>query len=242
MSTFKFTSRQNPSRETILAVDATALSLLPTNYSGTSENKDLTALFVKTLQKVGSYKELNTINLDSIPEDMAKGNALCFATNYLRFIRNGTDFNIYYDFQRIFKASKLSDNVIYYTLQLLDHYGENARFSVFNIVNTILSENPEPVTTLPSIDKLDNFFNLAKVLRKEGVQIIPASLWLCSTHWNVEEVITMISEGLPVQKAVELYNMGFETMDEIIEYGNDIPSSWLDRIINGAPKSEKQFN
>lgn len=237
-----FTATENPSIAALTEIDPAVIQKLPANYAGTNDSPALANLFVNALNKVDTYAALNTVNTDLIPDGMTRGNPKKFAVAYLRYIKDSTDFGLYYDFQQVFKSDTLSDEHIFYALTLIQTYGNRTRNGILNTLNSIYAyeQNLEPKKKREpiSIESLNNLFALANVLRSEGVQIPIDNLWVCSTHWTAPEVIEMIAEGLELRKAVELYTLGFTTMEEILNYGQDLPDSWLDRILNGAPKKK----
>lgn len=241
-----FTSNDNPAKDTLYSVDPTVLTLLPDNYEGENTSSHLASAFVHAINKTGSYTALNTTDVAEIPDDMRRGNGRLFADAYARFIKNENDYSIYYDLLNVFDTPKLTSEQIFYGITLIQAYGgTRTRNGILNTLHGIYrykKENMQSTTELVELDQLENLFALSSVLRKEGVQIPISSLWVCSTHWTADEVIHLIAEGLEIRKAVELYGMGFTTMDEILNYGTTIPDSWLDRIINGPPKKKAQTN
>lgn len=234
---------ENPTREAISAIDPKALALLPNDYSGVNTDSRFAKLFVDSIIEAGSYDALNTVDGTSIPPEMTKGNARKFANRYIRFIKGGKDFGIYYDFLNIFNTENLNNEQMAYSIALIKRYGDKTRNGVLNTLNSIYVYKKDSLgegRDIIPLQELENLFSLASFLRKEGIQIGIGHLWVCSTHWTTDEVITLISEGLEVRKAVELYTMGFTTMEEILTFGADIPDSWLNRLLNGPPKKAAQ--
>lgn len=234
---------ENPTREAIVAIDPTVISMLPQDYNGKNVDARLAKLFVESITAAGSYDALNIVDSQNIPAEMRKGNARKFANRHIRFNKGNNDFGIYYDFLNVFSTDTLNDEQLTYAVSIIKTYGNRTRNGVLNTLNSIYAYKigvlGEPRDIIP-LSELENLFALSNVLRKEGVQIGIAHLWVCSTHWTTSEVVTMISEGLEIRKAVELYTMGFKTMEEILEYGVTIPDSWLNRLLNGPPKKKNQ--
>jgi hypothetical protein len=235
---------ENPTREAIIAIDPTVISMLSQDYNGKNSDPRLAKLFVESITEAGSYDALNIVDSKAIPPEMEKGNARKFANRHIRFNKNNNDFGIYYDFLNIFATDSLTDEQLTYAVSIIKTYGNKTRNGVLNTLNSIYAYKVETLgekRDIIPLSELENLFALSNVLRKEGIQIGIAHLWICSTHWTTSEVVTMISEGLEIRKAVELYTMGFKTMDEILEYGVSIPDSWLNRLLNGPPKKKNQI-
>ena len=175
---------------------------------------------------------------------MTTRNERQYAREYLRFGLALDDVSSYYDFLNIFDKEALSVDEIYYTVSLASAYSGRRLTSVLSVFKSIydyqvnvLERNPKEIV-MPKISEFENLFDLTKVLRSEGITMEHPYLWIASSHWPTAEVLQMIEEGLHIRRAMELYTMGFTSMDEIIEYSGILPDSWLDRIMNGPPKNE----
>ena len=47
-----------------------------------------------------------------------------------------------------------------------------------------------------------------------------------------EEIFKLLRNGKSLSEALNLHEIGFKTVDEVIEYAGAIPESWIDLILN----------
>lgn len=204
-------------------------------YAGESKQPNLIRLFVTAYQK-HTLDEIDRINPDQIPANMRRGNARRFANIYLRFIKdNPTQVSLYYSFLNLFETDKLSDSEIYYAISFIQHYGNKSSRGLVNVLKVVRSYNVDYVDLDegpdPTIEQIDNLYNVAKVIRAEGIVVDIGDLWVCSTHWKAQEILDLIADGMEVKKAVELYTLGITSMDEILDHQGTLPDSWIDRLL-----------
>lgn len=81
------------------------------------------------------------------------------------------------------------------------------------------------------VDEIRKFILLNKSLRREGIVLTATEVFYCSLNWDTEEVFTLIEKGNSLSEALKMYDVGFKTVDEIIEYSDGIPMDWIDRIL-----------
>ena len=201
---------------------------------GDETDENLIALMAEALQN-STLLEVNTINTSLIPEAMNTGKARFFAKTYLRFIKDASLLPIYFSFLSLYGKKTLTNEQVYYVVHLIAHFGDKAKRGLVNVISAARASNEEYILEQdrhdPTVAELDNYYALNRFLREEGLVIDPKSLWVCSTHWTPDEVIELIAEGMEIRKAVELYTMGFSSVEEIIEHQNTLPDEWINRIL-----------
>ena len=229
-----------PTLATLEKVYPTAVDKLPENYKGTSEDKFLAfsvghALETKTFAELAHFKP-------TIPAYMDTPNSRKFAQEFVRFA-DVADIDAYYDFIALFNRQRLTDHEIHYVVSLATMYSGARLNHALSVVSAIHKyqtddlERRENEIVFASVEELENLFALSRVLRREGLLMETRFLWVASSHWQAEEVLKLIEEGLPIRKAMELYTMGFTSVDEIITFSDMLPDSWVSRIFEGAPTS-----
>ena len=238
----KINNKKFPTLATLEKVWPGTESKLPLDYAGTSEDKHLAYSFGSALQRM-TYDEFISIPKPVAPDYMVRKDAKLFATEFLRFNLNKDEIDSIYDFDNLFVGA-LSESDVNYCVAIASKYSGNKLTNVLSILNIIRDYQIETLErkgkeiVLPTIEELENLFSLSAVLRSEGIVMATQYLWVAASHWKSEEVLLMVAEGLELRKAMELYTMGFTTMEEIIEYSDIIPDSWIDRILDGPPESD----
>lgn len=235
MVSTKSISYDNPRIDLLLAaepkVDPTKI---PEDYLGDETDENLIALLAEALQD-STLLEINTIDTSLIPESMKTGKARFFAKTYLRFIKDASLLPLYFSFVNVYGKKTLTNEQTYYVVRLLAHFRDKAKRGLVNVITSARASNEEYILEQdrhdPTIPELDNYFALQRFMKEEGLVIDTKSLWVCSTHWTPEEVIELIAEGMEIRKAVELYTMGFSSVEEIIHNQNTFPEEWINRIL-----------
>jgi hypothetical protein len=178
---------------------------------------------------------------------MNTANAKSFAAEFLRFGLPLIEIDSYYDFLNVLDRETLTLQEIRYCVSLASKYSGNRLTNALSVVRAIRKyqvdylERPESEIVYASVSELENLFALAKVLRSEGIMMQSEHLWVASSHWSVDEVLAMIEEGLELRRAMELYIMGFTTMEEILAFSSILPDTWVDRVLNGPPVKKESI-
>lgn len=216
-----------------------AIPKLPDDYDGQADDDSLAYSLGAALEKL-TFVELTKIKVKT-PAYMDTANAKSFASEFLRFGLPLTEIDSYYDFLNVLDRETLTLPEIRYCVSLASKYRDARLTNALSVVRAIRKyqvdylERKEPEVVYASVIELENLFALAKVLRGEGIMMQSEHLWVASSHWSVTEVLAMIEEGLELRRAMELYIMGFTTMEEILEFSTILPDTWVDRVLNGPP-------
>lgn len=142
------------------------------------------------------------------------------------------------DFKSLFHAlNELLDlndvENLYYMVELYNMvHTKNATSSVGATVRHLYSLNRgRNEAGQISVEEIRKFILLNKSLRREGIVLTATEVFYCSLNWDTEEVFTLIEKGNSLSEALKMYDVGFKTVDEIIEYSDGIPMDWIDRIL-----------
>lgn len=232
-------SNKFPTIAMIQQVCPLATSKLPEDYNGKVEDLSLAYSLGVALENY-SFAELIKIR-PKVPDYMDTANAKSFAREFLRFGLPLIEIDSYYDFLNVLGRETLTLQEIRYCVSLASKYRGNRLTNALSVIRAIriyqvnYLERHESELVYASVSELENLFSLAKVLRSEGIMMQSEHLWVASSHWSVNEVLAMIEEGLELRRAMELYIMGFTTMEEILEFSTILPDTWVDRVLNGPP-------
>lgn len=233
-----------PTRELLVELHPAVVSLIPDDYAGEISNSHLAYAVGKALTNGISYDSILNETFE-LPGFLEIDNAKKYADLIFRLGANKDNIFTYYDLTSIFEHNYLTDEEIFFGLALTLRYetspaitGAISTFrAIYEYQTGYLERKPEQIV-LPMIADFDNLTALGRILRSEGIIMPQANLWVASSHWTAQEVLLMLEEGLNLEKAMELYMLGFTTMEEIITYGEILPETWLNRIFKGPPKVE----
>jgi hypothetical protein len=225
--TAKFEARDNPTPENMLALDPTLV--IPTKYKGENPSPELAALFVNYLHKrpEATFETLNA----GIPVESSKISLYL----YNLFIAQAARFGIR-DAQTVFYT--LSDSLqlekpahFFYLLTVADQYN-GATVSVAATLKQLYSfgEGTDE-NGLITLETLEHYFKLHETLRAEGIMLNAKDVFICSYRWGDNEVLDLLLRGMEISEAIRLYEVGFTTMEEIIEYYGALPDSWITKML-----------
>jgi len=220
-----------------------AISKLPEDYNGVEDDDSLAYSLGSALERF-NFEELLQIK-PKLPTYMETANAREYAREFLRFGLPISEVDSYYDIVNVLKKETLTLREIRYGVSLASKYTGNRLTNALSVISSIRNyqlgylERKENQVVYATVAELENIFALAGVLRKEGIMFPSEYLWVTSSHWTADEVLLMIEEGLEIRRAMELYTMGFTTMEEIVNFASVLPDAWLDRMLNGPPKKDE---
>lgn len=235
------TSQQFPTRKLLAEVNPETLEKLPPSYKGSTANVHLAYAFGKAIENGLTYEQI-LASKPTVPDYFQSADSKKYAEMLLKFGASEDVLTSYYDLLAVFDKSSLTLPQIYFGVALAMRYPNDTLTGAISTFRAIYEYQvgylgrAQSKVVLPSIADFDNSSALGRLLRSEGIIMPQANLWVASSHWTPEEVILMLEEGLNLEKAMELYLLGFTTMEEIISYGEILPDSWIDRILNGPPK------
>ncbi len=206
---------------------------LPKNYAGRRSTK-WSALSLLTKLENNSFSEiLLTEPSQTSPNWLTYAGFHLFALNPEDAYHGWVFYDVFKNGQREPTTDK-ADYVVY----LASNYAGPKLERVIDAVSAIINQQLESDATitlktveLPTVADLGNLFNLAQILHDEGIVMSTRHLWIASKHWTSEMVLQLIEEGMPILKALQLYQMGFTTIEEMQIYDEMIPEEWMLRIL-----------
>jgi hypothetical protein len=228
----RFDENDNP---TFNNLSEKAQALVSSDYKGTNTSETLARLYSAKLENGLSVAELSSVVLDEAP---AENNNLVRTQIITKRLGNDVDVKRA-DFMSLFFS--LSE-----TLNFEDR--ENAFYLVelYNSLSSITNGTNIGATTrhLYSLKKgrdenqripigeIRKYILLNKALRAEGIVLPATEVFYCSLAWSEGEIFNLIERGLSLSDALKMYEVGFKTIDEIVEFGGSVPTSWIDAILN----------
>jgi hypothetical protein len=226
-----------PSIDVLAEVAPDVVSQLPEKYLGKNTDKNVAEAFATTLKRK-TFDEIRDTDIHPSMEGyLDSRDGKTYATHFSRYALDVEDESIFWDFYAL-TDSMPSRERVFYLVNLAAHYQGAELQKVMSTVSSIYRyqrknlELADADVTFPTIAGIREVFELARILRAEGVVMESQFLWVASSHWRSDEVISLIEENLPIARALQLYQLGFTTIEEIVSYDNMIPSSWIDRIFS----------
>lgn len=224
-----------PTIEAIIEVDDSIVDRLPVDYAGTVDNRSLAEAFVFAFER----KPFTDINVVAHPDFVAPFVSQPQGTIYAQlahmYAMDREDAVIFWDFLSLNKNKTLSVSMFYYIVGLLSKFTGARLTNVFMMVSAIhahqLADRYELENIqLPTIATINNIDVISAMLRAEGAPVEARKLWLASLSFPPSEVMRLLEEGLPIERAVQMYELGYTTVDEIKENINAIPESWIESL------------
>jgi hypothetical protein len=224
----------NPTIDSLVAIDPEITDLIPEGYEGKSNDPYLTELVSRRV-KAGTYPT-STVSVSGNVEGISASIDDYFVRQHLRFFPELTnEISIYFPFKNVFSTHSWNDAHSNYALNLIDFYRGPQLKGVLAAIREIHGYEEEEMESkakrFVTIEELERYFTLSRILRAEGFALSARKLWVCSNYWNPKEVLNLIAEGYDIHKAVDLYMIGITTWEQIQEYGDVFPESWLDDML-----------
>jgi len=223
-----FEATDNPTADQLLSLNPDLV--IPANYSGKNTNSDLAQLFVDTIASTGATVAELAHNKVAVG-DMKKNLFSLFVANATRFgIKDAA--STFYTLQEILDLT--SDEKFFYLLNFAAYY-KGEMVSMAPTLRQIYSfpqwEDAADDRGLIPLATVDHFLKLSETLREEGIILPSKDLFICATRWGDKEVLDLLFRGLDLEEAVKMYEIGFTTIEEIVEYYGNVPSSWMDKML-----------
>lgn len=232
----KFTAWDNPTRENLLSLDPNLV--IPDSYNGLNSTPALAQLFVNAVNNgdVAEFAELLE-PLETVYEQ--SGGFEVFSMEAARFkVQNPAA--VYYDMLGVLD---LNDGDQYYYLLLVCQKYKDEMVHVSPTLKILYSYDEQggrDENGLITLDTLEKYFLLNSTLRDEGIVLDGRSLFICSFRWGERETLNLLLDGMDLQEAVKMYEIGFTTIEEINEYYNSVPASWRSKLFGDDVKAEEE--
>lgn len=226
-----------PTLENIYAINPSIE--LPKTYKGKNVDADLANAFVNTLTRRTFQEITETESLENFPKSTPAEKR--YLRDFPRYAVSLNDETIYWDYLNILRSNKLTVSDVSYLILLTSKWsGEELQqvlatlMAIHNYQRSTKEADSSIAieTAKPSITQIEEIFKLGLILRGEGVVMSAQYLWIAADKWKPEEVLELLEEGLPIIKALQLYQLGFNSIQEMVEYDDMIPESWIERIFS----------
>lgn len=225
-----FDKSDNPVKENLTVK---AQSLLPNDYEGVNPSAILADVYSSKIENGLSYQELSSVSVENLPDIVDNITVAELVMNRFQVTAEKNDFvSLFYS---------LAENVdfndrenIYYVAQLYNTVKPLVKTN--NIGSTVrhlygLKRGRDEAGRVP-VNEIRKFILLNKALRSEGVVLTATEVFYCSINWAESEVFQLLETGISLSESLKLHELGFKTIDEIVEYSGGIPNDWIDLILN----------
>ena len=221
----RFEAGDNPTAENLLKIDPT-LNITP-NYKGTNENLDLAKLFVSTI-KAGLASSVAALTV-GIPFEKSPDSLFnLFTVQSLRFhIKDSA--TVFYTLSSSLDLS--TDVHFFHLLSLAQHFNGDMPSVAPTLEQLYNMKEGRNADSIIELETIEHFFELNEMLRAEGIMLSTKDIFICSSHWGDSEVLELLLRDLDISEAVRMYEIGFTTMEDIIEYYGALPDSWIVKLM-----------
>lgn len=211
-----------------------ARSLVPADYDGTSTSPALARLFSARLENGATVAELSSVVLDEVSDNanLVRTQAIAKRLGNKVDVSRADFASLYFSLSESLNFEDKEN--AYYLAEVFSVMGsQNANANISTTVRHLYSLNKgrDENGRVPA-DEIRKYILLNKALRAEGIVLPATEVFYCSIAWNEGEVFNLIERGLSLTDALKMYEVGFKTIDEIVEYGGSVPTSWIDAILN----------
>lgn len=224
-----------PTLEMVKSVNSEVAATLPSSYDGTVENRSLAEALIATLGRKSFDEIEQSAPLDFVsPYGMQPGGPV-YAELAYRYAIDTNDAVLFWDFLSLNEGKRLPVSTFYYICSLLSVFSGQRIMNVFMMISAIHKQQKTEgyavdKIQLPTVATITSIDEMSRILREEGAPVEARKLWIASLTFPPSEVIRLMEEGLPLERAVQLYDLGFTTIDEIKSNINSIPDSWMDAL------------
>jgi hypothetical protein len=231
----KFVTFENSDNPVLSNLSENAKALVPADYAGTNTSLSLARLYSAKLENGVSVAELSSVVLDETP---AENNNLVRTQIITKRLGDNVDVKRA-DFMSLFFSLSESLNFedkenafylveLYNTLSPITN-GTNIGATSRHLYS--LKKGRDEANRIP-VGEVRKYILLNKALRAEGIVLPATEVFYCSLAWSEGEVFNLIERGLSLSEALKMYEVGFKTIDEIVEFGGSVPTSWIDAILS----------
>lgn len=227
-----FTEADNPVKEN-LTVEAQ--KFIPEGYVGTNPSLILAELYSSKITAGSKVSELDETFISVIPDVIDN-----FTISQIIMSRFGfSEESEQQNFTTLFYSLKENldfndvDNSLYMAQLYMNVMPLVANGNITSTVRHLygLNRGRDEAGRVPA-DEIRKFIILNKALRREGIVLTATEVFYCSINWDTAEVFSLIEQGMSLADALKMYDVGFKTVEEIVEYSGGVPMDWIDRILN----------
>ena len=226
-----FDSSDNPVKSNLTSE---AQVLVGDTYEGSNSSSILADVYSAQLVKGTSVEDMSVIEVEDMPDlidNMAVAKLILTRFGYGEESEQSDFVSLFYTLNETVDFNNL-DN-IYYVAQLYTRV--KPLIASNNIGSTVrhlygLNRGRDEAGRVP-VSEIRKFILLNKALRSEGVVLTATEVFYCSINWAENDVFRLLESGLSLSEALKLHELGFKTIDEIVEYSGGIPDDWINLIL-----------
>lgn len=227
-----FTEADNPVKENLTFE---AQKIVPEGYVGSNTSPILAELYSAKLLSGSSVTDMNETSIGDVPDVIDNLTVSQIVMARFGFGEEAEQQN----FKTLFYSLKESldfndsENSFYVAQLYMNVMPLVANGSITSTVRHLygLNRGRDNSGRVPA-DEIRKFIILNKALRREGIVLTATEVFYCSINWDTSEVFSLIEQGMSLADALKMYDVGFKTVEEIVEYSGGVPMDWIDRILN----------
>ena len=228
-NTVTFDKSDNPVKENLTLK---AQELLPNDYQGVNPSAILADVYSNKIEAGLTVNELSSITVDEVPDIVDSVTVAGIVMSRFGLTADSNDFvALFYSMAENLDFNDREN--IYYLAQLYTYVKPLVKSnSIGSTVRHLysLKRGRDEAGRVP-ISEIRKFILLNKALRAEGVVLTATEVFYCSLNWAEGEVFQLLETGLSLSEAIKLYDIGFKSIDEIVEYSGGVPTDWIDLIL-----------
>jgi hypothetical protein len=224
-----FTAEDNP---IVSNLTPNAQSLISKDYSGTNPSKLLAELYSNKVE-AGELSSLDQVKLDNeeVVSDFAEAKLFMKRFGFAEKAENPDFISLFYSLNETLDFSNYDNKL--YIVELYNSLSETTKASITSTVRHLYSLNRgrDEFNRVPA-KEIKKYVLLNKALRSEGVVLTATEVFYCSLAWSEQEVFNLLEKGLSLSDSLKLHEVGFKTIDEIVEYGSNVPMDWVNQLLD----------
>lgn len=208
--------------------------LVAETYEGNNTSSILADVYSAQLMNGRTVDEMSAVPMDTMPDLIDNMAVTKIIMNRFGFSNESeqSDFvSLFYTLNETLDFNNVENS--YYVSQLYSKV--KPLVASANIGSTVrhlygLKRGRDEAGRVP-VSEIRKFILLNKALRSEGVVLTATEVFYCSINWAETDVFRLLETGLSLSESLKLHELGFKTIDEIVEYSGGIPDDWINLIL-----------
>lgn len=209
-------------------------AMLPESYQGTNTSEILADVYSAQLLAGRTVDELSVVGIDNAPDlidNMAVTKLIATRFGFADEVEKNDFVSLFYTLDENVDFNNVDNS--YYVAQLYSTVKPLvASNSIGSTVRHLygLKRGRDNNGRVP-VGEIRKFILLNRALRSEGVVLTATEVFYCSINWAETDVFRLLETGLSLSESLRLHELGFKTIDEIVEYSGGIPEDWINLIL-----------
>jgi len=230
----KFPKTENPKASLLREGKITT----PEGYEGSSNSELLTQLFITAVKTGRTFNQLveTTVKPETDYPVVEEAVELWRRVNRFTDVPYDDIVTLYWSMGRVYPLDTVEKHYIiadyYQTIEkTFGNVDASPNFlTLYEKFGTLFNRNGGTDNPIPT-QKIINYMLLNKSLKTEGVVLPMSDVFKCSLVWEKEDIFNILRRGTTLSEALKLYEIGFKTVDEVVEYAGAIPEDWINQIL-----------